>query len=514
VNPLSPSRLFLEEEIRPHEQLSSESSRIQATVSAYDLGVSQWGTVLTFVLGDLVGLLSVLGFVVLGASVFEPALAVTAYEASWIVLPGGLLVYALAGLYQRRFAHPALEMQRIGSFTVLTGLVAGVTLYGATGAAAPALMLAAGGGVGAVVMPVCRALFRILFARTRWWGFPAVVVSSGGRGGGILSTLNRWPEIGIRPAALLSDTPFDDAPLQDPAGPDPAGPDPATDVPLRGGYEMAPYLARTFDIPYAIVAMPTLTHESRTNLLAHYSKFFDHVFVVPDPKGPPALWTTGRSGDGLFGYGVRNVALRPGAQFIKRAVDIVGALCALVLCAPLMAGIALLIRMDAPGAVFYRQERMGREGRIVTILKFRTMYEDADERLAGLLRDDPALREEYERYHKLKNDPRVTRVGKLLRRYSLDELPQILNVLRGDMSLVGPRAYMPSELAKMNGMARAVLQSAPGITGLWQVSGRNHLSFASRVNLDVHYIQNWSPWLDLYLLVRTGPVVLSGEGAS
>ena len=504
MKPLNPFPSFLEEAVRPYEQLSSESSRLQSMVAAHDLGISQWGTVLTFVLGDLVGLLSVLGFVVLGGSLFNADLAVTAYEAVWVVLLGGLLVYALAGLYQRRFAHPALEMQRIGSFTLLAGLVAGATLYSATGNSAFALMLVAGGGVGAIVMPVCRALFRILFARTRWWGFPAVVVSSGGRGAGIVSTLNRWPEIGIRPAALLSDVTFDEADPEYEKGV----------VPIRGGYEMAPYLAQTFDIPYAIVAMPTLTHEGRTNLLAHYSKFFDHVFVVSDPEGTPALWTTGRSGDGLFGYGVRNVARRPGAQLVKRVVDVVGALCALVLCAPLMAVIALLIRMDAPGAVFYRQERMGRDGRIVTILKFRTMYEDAEARLAEILENDPALRREYDQYHKLQDDPRVTRIGKHLRRYSLDELPQIWNVLRGDMSLVGPRAYMPSELEEMNGLARAVLQSPPGMTGLWQVSGRNHLSFADRVHLDVHYVQNWSLWLDLYLLIRTVPVVLSGEGAS
>jgi len=108
----------------------------------------------------------------------------------------------------------------------------------------------------------------------------------------------------------------------------------------------------------------------------------------------------------------------------------------------------------------------------------------------------------------------VTPIGTFLRRYSLDELPQILNVLRGEMSLVGPRAYMPSELDEMQGLARALLQSPPGMTGLWQVSGRNRLSFADRVHLDVHYIQNWSPWLDLYLLVRTVPVVLSGDGAA
>jgi len=494
----SPLPPLVESDVRPYEQLSSTPSRVQASVAAHDITPSQWGTLLTFVLGDVVGLLSVFGFIYLGASLAGGVLAEAVYETVLVVLPGGLAVYALGGLYQRRFAHPALEMQRMGSLTLLAGLVAGGTLYVATGSGTAAGLTAAGGLIGAVVMPVCRALFRILFARAAWWGFPAVIVSANGHGDGILATLQRWPEIGMRPVALLSDT-----------APDATGP-----VPIRGGYEMAPYLARIFDIPYAIIAMPSLSHEQRSNLIAHYSKFFDHVFVVPDPDGTPALWTTGRSGDGLFGYGVRNVALRPGARLVKRTVDVVGALVALVGLAPLLAAIALAIRMDAPGAIFYRQERMGREGRIVTILKFRTMYEDADEKLAEILAADPALRREYDRYHKLQDDPRVTRIGKILRRYSLDELPQILNVLRGDMSLVGPRAYMPSELDKMDGLARAVLQSAPGITGLWQVSGRNHLSFADRVNLDVHYIHNWSPWLDLYLLVRTGPVVLSGEGAA
>jgi len=485
-------------EIRPNAQVSSNPSKVQSTVSSFDLPVSQWGTLLTFVFGDVIGLLSVVGTTYLVASWLVPGSPAVVYEALPWVLGGGLLVYTMAGLYQRQFTHPALEMQRMGTLTLLTGAVAGATVFTMTGATTSALLFGIGGGVGAVIMPVCRALFRILFARTSWWGFPAVVVSSGQRGAAVLATLNRWPEIGVRPVALLNDTATDE-PL---------------DVPIRGGYEMVPYLARNFDIPYAILAMPSLTHTGRANLLSQYSKFFDHVFVVPDPAGSPALWTTGRSGDGLFGYGVRNVAQRPGARFVKRTVDILGSLVGLILAAPVFAVISILIRMDSSGSVLYRQERMGQQGRIVTILKFRTMYENADQKLEQILEEDSALREEYERYHKLEDDPRVTRVGKFLRRYSLDELPQILNVLRGDMSLVGPRAYMPSELTKMNGLARAVLQSPPGITGLWQVSGRNRLSFADRVNLDVHYIQNWSPWLDLYLLVRTGPVVLSGEGAS
>lgn len=483
---------------RPYERLSSGASRVQATVASLEVSTSQWATVLTFVLGDALCILSVLGTMGLLASVTVPAAAAGIYEAAAVIVPGGLLVYAVAGLYRRRFTHPALEMQRIGLLTLLVGGVSGCTLFLATADATAALLLGAGGALGAVVVPVCRTLFRILFARARWWGFPAVIVGEGTSGSAILATLNRWPEIGIRPVALLSDTPAAEEGT----------------VPIRGGHELAPYLARAFDIPYAIVALPGLSHEARACLVAHYAKFFDHVFVVSDPAGAPALWTTGRSGDGLFGYGVQNVAHRRGAQLVKRTVDVAGALLALAVLAPVLAGIALLIRMDAPGAVLYRQERMGREGRIITILKFRTMYEDADQTLASILNTDPALRREYERYHKLQDDPRVTPIGTFLRRYSLDELPQILNVLRGDMSLVGPRAYMPSELQEMNGLARAVLQRPPGITGLWQVSGRNRLSFADRVNLDVHYLQNWSPWLDLYLLVRTGPVVLSGEGAA
>lgn len=467
-------------------------------VESVDIRTSPWATVLTFVLGDLVGVLSVLGTTYLFASWLVPPLTMGIYETLPLVMGLVIGAFALAGLYQRRFSHPAIEMQRVGVLTALLGGTVALTVYLTLGQGTLALLIAGAGGVGAIVLPCCRALFRILFARASWWGIPAVVVGSGGSGATILDTLNRWPEIGVRPVALLSDT----------SGPAPDG------LAVQGGYELAPYLANECRIPYAIIAMPELDHLGRARLLAQYSKFFDHVFVMADPAGAPALWTTGQSGEGLFGYGVRHVALRHGARFVKRAVDVLGALLALSLLAPVMAALAALIRLDSSGAVLYRQERMGQDGRIFTVLKFRTMYDDAHDQLARILENDPDRRREYERYHKLQDDPRITRVGAVLRRYSLDELPQFFNVLKGDMSLVGPRAYMPDELPQMNGLARAVLQSPPGITGLWQVSGRNRLSFAERVNLDVHYIQNWSPWLDLYLLVRTLPVVFTGDGAS
>ncbi len=477
---------------------SSQGSGSEEAVTDAQVVASSWATVATFVLGDVVGVLSVMATTHLWASWVAPAFTTTIYEALPLVLGGVLGTYALLGFYQRRFVHPALEMQRVGLLTLMLGGTAALTVYLALGHAALALVVAGGGVVGAAVLPFCRALFRILFARAPWWGLPAVVVGSGGSATTILDTLERWPEIGVRPIALLTDT----GTVQE------NGPS------VQGGYDLAPRLARKCKVPYAIIAMPELTHRGRAKLLTQYSKFFDHVFVVADPAGAPALWTTGQSGDGLFGYGVRHASLRHGARFVKRLGDLVGGLLALGLLAPIMAVVALLIRLDSSGAVLYRQERMGQGGRIFTVLKFRTMYTDAHSQLTSILENDPERRREYERFHKLQDDPRITRVGALLRRYSLDELPQLFNVLLGDMSLVGPRAYMPAELSKMNGLAQAVLQSPPGITGLWQVSGRNHLSFSDRVSLDVHYIQNWSPWLDLYLLVRTVPVVFTGDGAA
>jgi Undecaprenyl-phosphate galactose phosphotransferase WbaP len=288
--------------------------------------------------------------------------------------------------------------------------------------------------------------------------------------------------------------------------------DPSAPSGIESGW--APYLAQELGISHAVVAVTGLSHESRSKLLARYSAFFDHVFAVSEDAGLPALWTAACGDSGFRGHRVRNAASKPGERALKRAIDVVGASLALLLLSPLFGVLSLLIWAGSTGPVFYRQERMGAGGEPFDVLKFRSMYSDAESRLDEVLEENPERRKEYETYHKLSDDPRVTPVGKFLRRYSLDELPQLLNVLWGDMSLVGPRAYMPAERSKMKELDPVVLKCAPGVTGLWQVSGRNNLSFEERVDLDVHYVQNWSLALDFYLLARTVPVVLSGEGAS
>jgi Undecaprenyl-phosphate galactose phosphotransferase WbaP len=197
----------------------------------------------------------------------------------------------------------------------------------------------------------------------------------------------------------------------------------------------------------------------------------------------------------------------------KRALDL---LLISVFCLPvlLLAGvIALFIKVESRGPVFYRQERVGHRGRRFVVWKFRTMVHDAEAILASHLARCPKLNDEWHRKHKLRCDPRVTRVGRLLRRTSLDELAQLWNVVKGEMSLVGPRPIVEEETKHYNGHLVDYLSVKPGLTGLWQVSGRNDLSYANRVALDVHYVRNWSVWLDLRILTRTLAAVVKGTGA-
>ena len=176
--------------------------------------------------------------------------------------------------------------------------------------------------------------------------------------------------------------------------------------------------------------------------------------------------------------------------------------------------LGLLVKLDTPGPVFYRHTRIGRNGKSFGVFKFRSMYRDSKERLRKILGTDPLSKQEWETYYKLKNDPRITRMGKFLRRTSLDELPQIFNVLQGDMSLVGPRPVLKEEITKYyKEFADYYHMVRPGITGLWQVSGRNDVNYYIRVRLDAWYVLNWSVWLDIVILFKTLNVVLKKEGA-
>lgn len=205
-------------------------------------------------------------------------------------------------------------------------------------------------------------------------------------------------------------------------------------------------------------------------------------------------------------------AIPPVTEFSKRAIDIALSLALLALLSPVFLALAGAVRMSGR-QILFRQWRVGRHGRLFKCLKYRTMTPDAEQKLEQLLRDHPELAAEWERSQKLKNDPRITRVGKFLRRTSLDELPQLWNVLRGDMSLVGPRPVIKSEIERYGRAARWYLQVRPGISGLWQVSGRSEVGYSRRIALDTYYVKNLNLALDLKIMLKTVWVVFAKMGA-
>jgi Undecaprenyl-phosphate galactose phosphotransferase WbaP len=200
-------------------------------------------------------------------------------------------------------------------------------------------------------------------------------------------------------------------------------------------------------------------------------------------------------------------------QRLKRVSDVLVAAGLAVIALPVGLLIALAIAVDSPGPVFFRQTRIGKGRRRFRLWKFRSMVSNADEILEKYLAENPACALEWRLQHKLKNDPRITRVGRFLRRSSLDELPQLWNVLRGDMSMVGPRPMVDEEIPKYGSAFALYTAVTPGLTGVWQVSGRNDLSYRKRIELDTAYIRSWTPALDLKVLLKTVRVVLFGHGA-
>ncbi len=409
-------------------------------------------------------------------------------------------------------------------------------------------------GAALFLVPICRSVLRGQCAASAWWGHPVVVIGAGKVGRTTVRTLRAQPGFGLKPVMILDDdrakhgtlrarisgdgievksvtqhttdlvTPSMRAKTSDLVATD-APPKPASTpprargmfaevegVPVVGGFALASVLARRLGISYAIVALPNQSGEQLVEITERVGGAFSHLLVIPDLAGFASLGVPARDVGGVLGIEVRQQLMLPWPRLAKRIIDValtlLGGLCIL----PFIALLCLAIRLDSRGPVFYFQERVGRDGQRFRAAKFRSMHGDGEARLKAVLDADPKLRAEYEEFHKLTNDPRVTRVGRIVRKYSLDELPQLWNVVRGEMSLIGPRPYLDREIPQMNGREGIILRAMPGMTGLWQVSDRNATGFAARLRMDVHYVRNWSPWLDIYILARTVGVVLRGTG--
>lgn len=243
------------------------------------------------------------------------------------------------------------------------------------------------------------------------------------------------------------------------------------------------------------------------------SDWYHHVEYVPTSAAFPVFGGQVVAFDGIGALEMVNQRRMHVLRFEKWLLDKLLSLFAFVLLSPFFVVVPLLVKLTSRGPVFYRQNRLGKDGRSIRVWKFRSMYADADERLQRILESDSARKAEWEANYKLTDDPRVTPLGRILRKTSVDEFPQLFNVFAGDMALVGPRPIVEGEVAYYGADYEIFASVKPGITGLWQASGRSDTDYPRRVALDVQYVLNWSPWMDVWILFRTVYAVLFMRGA-
>jgi len=352
-----------------------------------------------------------------------------------------------------------------------------------------------------VLAPFARHLVKCALKKISWWGKPVVVLSYRETGASVVNLLEERWELGYDPIAIL------DYRLDEVAAGSLEG------MNSQQVWAGVVDLAREHCADTAIFAMPHTRREQLAELVSLASLSFRHVMVVPNLGGITNSAVVARNLAGTFAVEIKFNLLDTWALRTKRAVDLVATVVGGTLILPLLLVLALLVYLESGRPVLYKDQRMGKDGKAFSCMKFRTMVSEAETLLETILEEDARFKEEYLKYHKLRNDPRVTRIGRFLRETSLDELPQLWNVLRGEMSLVGPRPYLPRESKDIGVTQSEILRVPPGITGHWQVAGRNHAFFSERVQMDTYYVRDWSIWLDIVLLARTAKTLLLDRGA-
>ena len=287
------------------------------------------------------------------------------------------------------------------------------------------------------------------------------------------------------------------------------------DLPYLGTFDEVEKIIQETEVNDVFIAAPGLKSEQLDSLIYRIQPLVRNVAFIPDLIGLPVNGVTVESlfNERLLVMGLRNNLARRYNKVFKYIFDMVLTSIGIVLISPVLALLAFLIKLDSKGPVIFAHRRIGQNGKEFPCYKFRTMCVDADVKLKEYLASHPEAREEWERDFKLKDDPRITRIGRVLRRTSLDELPQLFNVLKGQMSLVGPRPIVKAEIPKYGRYIADFYMVRPGITGMWQVNGRSDTTYEERVQMDSWYVRNWSVWLDLSLLWKTFSVVLNHKGA-
>ena len=481
--------------------LSTLVSPYSAATDIPAIGCNRTLTVAALVGADLMAVLFA-GFIAVSLRlVFHGQFHPADYAALLAALPLFFLVFSALDMYPGIAANAIEEFRKMMHAVTLSYLLIIVsTFFIKVGGHYSRIAFLLAWLLTLALVPMCRRAVRNLGSKQPWWGVPTVIFGANHTGEAMLKVLADQPTLGLRPIALLKQNPLS------------VRPEGAGEL-FLGEFSHAAQLVHRNRGCYAILAMPELRAGELEEVLNEYSHHFHHVLVLPDVAGMSSLWVSAKDLGGMLGLEIEQRLSQTMPRLIKRTFDLFVTSLVSLCFLPLLLLLVLGVRLSSPGPIFYGQRRIGRGHQLFTAWKFRSMVMNADEVLEQHLDSDPALRAEWELYRKLKRDPRVTRIGRIMRKTSLDELPQLWNVLCGQMSLVGPRPIVMAEVDRYGRRYQHYRRVTPGITGLWQISGRNNTTYERRTEIDEYYVRNWSVAMDLYILYRTIKTVLFTEGA-
>jgi Undecaprenyl-phosphate galactose phosphotransferase WbaP len=412
-----------------------------------------------------------------------------------------IFTFTMTGLYPAVVLNPVEEIRRVSKSVTITYLILGAVsflLHDSDIFSRLAFLMA--WVLSIIFVLTARAVVRRVCSNRSWWGIAAVVLG-GETAPDVAGALRRHRQLGLKVVARLDDRLHSDSQAI------------LDDGIVVGPVEMTTAVVKQIRPSCAVLVICDFAGVSLSRILERYGTNFEQIIVFPELAGMSSLAVDAQDLGGRLGLRITQNLLKRGPQIIKRISDIVLGILIGLGSLPLVLIIVSAIRLGSRGPAFYGQQRIGRSGKSFVAWKFRTMSANADANLAIYLLSNPAFQEEWRKDFKLRRDPRVTPFGRFLRKTSLDELPQIWNVIRGEMSVVGPRPIVVEEIAKYGSAFDLYGRVRPGITGLWQVSGRNNTTYSDRVRLDEYYVKNWSLWLDVHVLCKTLPAVWSANGA-
>jgi Undecaprenyl-phosphate galactose phosphotransferase WbaP len=464
-------------------------------------------TTTTFVFSDALGVMLAIGWgffcvKIYGWAImdFRGIINSKSFITYWPYLPVFLLIFQILNLYPGISLAPAEELRRftIGSFMAHGGVILSRYIE-KSDLDSITVALVISFFFSTIILLTARSITHWLLYKTRLGGIATVIYGSDSTGKLVVDCLLGDIRTGYVPVLILDDNPN--------------GIDEYRGIPIIHDTSIGPEIVSKYKIKMAMVAMPELGNQGLKHIMNNSVSAFRHSAFIPDFFSAANIWMTARDFGGVLGFITDNKLKMSWNLHLKRLMDLSFVIIGGILILPFLLFLALLIKINSPGPVLYKHKRLGMNGKYFYAYKFRSMVSDSQDRLQKLLESDPEIKKEWETNHKIQNDPRITSLGRFLRRTSFDEFPQLINILKGEMSLVGPRPIVDEEVEKYGEDFNRIFSVRPGLTGLWQVSGRSNTNYSERVSYDTYYLQSWSGWLDLWVIYMTFGAIAHGRGA-